>query len=67
MAEDTTVQSAGGEPLLDTSDVARFLGVTVDTVQRLCRERKIRFARMGRAYRFRRAWVDDYVESCGNR
>jgi excisionase family DNA binding protein len=55
--------TSGGLPeLLTIHDVARILGTHHNTVRRLCRDRKIRFLRVGgKLVRFRREWVEEFI------
>lgn len=50
------------EKLLTIEDVATRLDCTARTVQSLMANGKIKFARLGRAVRFRKTWVDDFLD-----
>ena len=53
------------EPLLDIREVAEILSVTDRTVERLVREDST-FpppARVGRSRRWRREWIEDYIDA----
>jgi excisionase family DNA binding protein len=43
---------------LTVEEAARYLGVTPETLRRLCRKRRIPFAKIGSDYRFRQADLD---------
>jgi excisionase family DNA binding protein len=53
----------GLERLLTLTDVALWLGLTRQAVRRLTREAGLRYVRLGRTIKFRRAWVEDFLES----
>ena len=55
-----------GAPLT-LRDVAAQLGVHTNTVYRLAERGRIRFVRVGRTYRFRQAWIDDFIDKQGRR
>ncbi len=66
------VMSAAGEHgarLLTLEEAAYYLGLHKDhkapihAVRYLCRSRKLRFVKIGRTLRFRREWLDDYIDS----
>ena len=50
------------DDLLTTEDAARVLHLHVGTVQRLARDGVIRAAKIGRQYRMRRSWLEEYIE-----
>lgn len=52
--------------LIEAPHVAEILGVRVDHVYKLCREDKIRHARIGRTIRFRREWIDEFIDECAS-
>ncbi|HEX3443867.1 MAG TPA: helix-turn-helix domain-containing protein [Chthoniobacterales bacterium] len=43
---------------LTVEEAARYLGVTPETIRRLCRQRRISFAKIGSDYRFRQVDLD---------
>ena len=55
--------------LLTLEQAAGYLGLDkgnrnpAEAVRWLCRKRAVRFAKVGKRIRFRRAWLDAYVES----
>lgn len=51
--------------LLTTEDVARILHLHVGTVQRLARDGVIRAVKLGRQYRIKRRWLEEYIEHDG--
>ena len=53
-----------GAPLT-IADVCRQLKTNRVTVARLIRDRMLRFSKLGRVYRFRQAWIDDYIDRAG--
>ena len=58
-----------GEGLLTLEEAARYLGLAKDhkapvhAVRYLCRTRKLRFLKVGKTLRFRREWLDEYIDS----
>lgn len=48
--------------LLRMPDVCALLNLERKAVRRLMREGGLRFARIGRDLRFRREWVDDFID-----
>ena len=62
-----SVDYAGG--LLTLEDAAQYLGLEKDhqapvhAVRYLCRTRKLRFLKVGKTLRFRREWLDEYIDS----
>jgi len=55
--------------LLTLDEAAYYLGLHKDhkapvhAVRYLCRTRKLRFVKVGKTLRFRREWLDEYVDS----
>lgn len=47
---------------LTLEEVADFLGVDAKTVRREMVKGELRFTRVGKLIRFKRAWVNDYLE-----
>lgn len=47
---------------LDTEKAAELLGCSASQISELVRARRLRAARIGRGYRFRRIWLDDFLE-----
>jgi excisionase family DNA binding protein len=59
---DTQPANGGLPELLTIQDVARIIGTHHNTVRRLCRDRKIRFLRIGgKLIRFRPEWLEDFI------
>jgi len=60
------------EPLLTPEQVADILGgdgddkITPATVMRLAREGKLRGKKVGRYWRFKRSWIERWIEEGGN-
>jgi excisionase family DNA binding protein len=53
-----------GSDLLNTEEAARHLGVSTETVRRLCRKRALTFTRVTATdYRFKRSQLDEYLAS----
>jgi excisionase family DNA binding protein len=50
------------EQVLDVSGAARYLGVKPSTIRAWCLRRQIRYFKSGRAVRFRRAWLEEFIE-----
>lgn len=61
-AEDVDKGFAQGKDLLDTEDVARYLGVGPVTVWRWCREGTLPCLKIGRSWRIRRSALEDFLE-----
>lgn len=53
------------EPLLRLHDVTRRLQVTRPTVRKLMQHGGLRFMRIGRELRFKREWLEDFIEKTG--
>lgn len=55
--------------LLTLEEAARYLGLHKDhrspihAVRYLCRTKHIRFVKIGKTLRFRREWLDEYIDS----
>jgi excisionase family DNA binding protein len=47
---------------LDIRGAADLLGVKPSTIRAWCLRRKLRYFKSGRAVRFRRAWLEDFIE-----
>jgi excisionase family DNA binding protein len=60
--EKGSVSTAADDKLLGPQDVAEVLGVTVRMVQLLAKDGRLQSRRVGRYLRFRRSWVDEYVD-----
>lgn len=62
-----SVDYAGG--LLTLEDAVQYLGLEKDhqapvhAVRYLCRTRKLRFVKVGKTLRFRREWLDEYIDT----
>jgi excisionase family DNA binding protein len=50
------------ESLLTTRQVAKRMEVTAQTVRNLTIRDGLRFIRIGRELRFKREWVEDYID-----
>jgi excisionase family DNA binding protein len=59
------VASAGPEPLMSIADAARYLNVSTTTVRNLAVSGKVRSTRVGDRIRFRRAWLDEWIDAGG--
>jgi len=53
------------EPLLDIREAATRLKVTPHTVRKLTHHKGLRWTKIGREIRFKREWVEDFIESGG--
>lgn len=47
---------------LDIRAAAQLLGVRPSTLRAWCLRRKIQFFRSGRCVRFKRAWLEEFIE-----
>ena len=60
--EDTKKRiSALDDPWLSVRQAANYAGVCEKTVRRAYLSRQIQHTRVGRAVRFRRAWIDEWM------
>jgi excisionase family DNA binding protein len=59
------VAAADVEPLLSIADAARYLNVSTTTVRNLAVSGKVRSAHVGDRVRFRRAWLDEWIDAGG--
>lgn len=50
------------DDIFTPSTAADYLHVNVRTVRNFIRDGRLRAARVGRAYRIRRAWLDEFVD-----
>ncbi len=50
-----------GEPL-DIKGAAEMLGVKPSTIRAWCLRRKLRYFKSGRCVRFRREWLEQFIE-----
>ena len=50
------------DPFYDVAGCAAYLNQTERWVRRQVNDGKIRYTRMGNLLRFRRSWLDEYVE-----
>jgi excisionase family DNA binding protein len=57
--------SAPMEPLLSLADAARYLQVSTTTVRNLAVGGSVRSSRVGDRIRFRRAWLDEWIDAGG--
>jgi excisionase family DNA binding protein len=53
------------EPLLDIQEAAKRLRVSTHTVRKLTYKKGLRWTKIGREIRFKREWVEDFIESAG--
>jgi len=53
------------EPLLGLPDVAKRLGVSAHTVRKLTYKKGLRWTKIGREIRFKREWVEEFIETGG--
>lgn len=53
------------EPLLALPDVAKRLGVSAHTVRKLTYKKGLRWTKIGREIRFKREWVEEFIEAGG--
>jgi excisionase family DNA binding protein len=59
-----TADGSRADEILDITDVARFLNVTVSAIRRWIRERRgPRYFRAGRLIRFRRSDLEAWIEA----
>lgn len=49
--------------ILTIAEAADILKVSVKTVTRLCLRGELRYLLVGKQYRFRRAWLDAFIDS----
>ena len=56
---------AAPEPLLSIADAARYLNVSTTTVRNLTVGGKVRSTRVGDRIRFRRVWLDEWIDAGG--
>ena len=47
---------------LTASEVAEYLGVSIDTIYKLCREKKIVHFRIGSRLLFKKAAIENWIE-----
>jgi excisionase family DNA binding protein len=50
------------DPWLSVRQAAMHAGVCEKTIRRAYLSRQVRYTRVGRAVRFRRGWIDEWVE-----
>lgn len=50
------------DDIFTPSTAADYLHINVRTVRNFIRDGRLRAARVGRAYRIRRAWLDEFVD-----
>lgn len=50
------------DDVVDARTVADYLGISIETVQGYAREGKLKSARCGRKYRFKKEWIIDFLE-----
>jgi excisionase family DNA binding protein len=61
----TTTTATLEEPMLRLQDVCQRLNLKRAAVRRLMREQGLRYIRLGRDLRFKREWVEDFIEKTG--
>ena len=54
------------ERLMDTEEVARYLGVHLKTVMNLIESKQLKASKVGRVWRLRKRDVDEYLERRSN-
>lgn len=54
------------ERLMDTEEVATYLGIHARTVMKLVHNKQIKASRVGRIWKFRKSDVDEYLERTSN-
>ncbi|MDQ6910877.1 MAG: helix-turn-helix domain-containing protein [Actinomycetota bacterium] len=59
------VSAAAPEPLLSIADAARYLNASTTTVRNLAVGGKVRSTRVGDRIRFRRTWLDEWIDAGG--
>lgn len=57
------VQTVNG--WLNTKEAAQYGRINHKVLERLAKRKKIRSGKIGRAYRFRPKWIDDFLEKGG--
>jgi excisionase family DNA binding protein len=67
MTTTTTIDAptTGEEPMLRLQDVCQRLNLKRAAVRRLMREQGLRYIRLGRDLRFKREWLEDFIEKTG--
>ena len=50
------------DPWLSVRQAAMHAGVCEKTIRRAYLSRRVQYTRVGRAVRFRRAWIDEWVQ-----
>ena len=50
------------DEILDVHGAAEFIGVKPATIRAWCRHRKLPFFKAGRCVRFRRNWLEQFIE-----
>lgn len=50
------------DEIMTPASAADYLRLDVRTVRRYIRDGRLRAARVGRGYRIRRAWLDDFID-----
>lgn len=55
----------GDKAWLSTQEAAGYIGYSVKSLTRFCRQKLIRYARVGgrSEYRFKKLWLDEFMES----
>jgi hypothetical protein len=66
----TVHEKASGQigSLLSAADAAEYLGfrfhkAPAEAVRYLCRCRRVKFIKIGRSLRFRKVWLDQYIDN----
>jgi len=67
-AEPTDEDARGGRPLLRVRDVARYLGLSENTIHHMCRKRRIPYLKISGRIRFEPdefyRWVSEHRRGC---
>ena len=51
-----------GDEILDVHGAAEFIGVKPSTIRAWCLRRKLPFFKAGRCVRFKRIWLEEFIE-----
>ncbi|AUN38633.1 hypothetical protein ASU32_00255 [Tsukamurella tyrosinosolvens] len=62
MTETVTEATVDADPILTAPEAAEAMRVHLQTVQALIRRGELRAARVGRVYRIRKSWLDEYLD-----
>jgi len=67
MCEEKNSRKCGFEPLLDSHEVAKLMGVHPETVKRRARAGEIPGIKLGKLWRFRASALDSHVQEIMSR